>query len=67
MQRLPFTSPLSSFPSLSTSEGFTPKNGKVAEPGFFGVTPAIGDIKTEPVSVCHQVSTTSQLLLPTFW
>jgi len=34
----------------------TPKNGKVAEPGFTGVMPAIGEIKTDPVSVCHQVS-----------
>ena len=67
MQRLPFALPSSLFPLLFTMEGFTPKNGSVAEPGFFAITPAIGDIKTEPVSVCHQVSTNSHLLLPTLW
>ena len=47
-------------------DGSTPKKGRVAEPGFFGVIPAIGLIRTEPVSVCHQVSTTSQLDFPIF-
>ena len=36
-----------------------------AEPGFVGVMPAMGEIRTEPVSVCHHVSITSQDLLPT--
>ena len=43
----------------------TPKKGRVAEPGFVGVTPDIGDISTEPVSVCHHVSMISHLSLPT--
>ena len=51
---------------MSTSEGLTPKNGKVADPGFLVVIPAIGLISTEPVSVCHHVSTTSQFDFPTF-
>ena len=30
-----------------------------------GVIPDIGEIRTDPVSVCHHVSTISQLELPT--
>ena len=35
-------------------------------PGFLGVIPAIGEINTDPVSVCHQVSITSHFDFPTF-
>ena len=66
MHKFPLPSPIISLPSLSTREGLTPKNGKVADPGFLAVMPAIGLINTEPVSVCHQVSTTSQFDFPTF-
>ena len=66
MHRLPLASPSSVVPSASTKDGMTPKNGRVADPGFVGVTPAMGLIRTEPVSVCHQVSTTSHEELPTF-
>ena len=66
MHKFPLPSPIISFPSLSTSEALTPKNGRVADPGFLGVMPAIGLINTEPVSVCHHVSTTSQFEFPTF-
>ena len=48
MHKFPLPSPIISMPSLSTSEGLTPKNGKVADPGFLGVMPAIG-----PVSYTH--------------
>ena len=49
----------------STITGFTPKRGLVAEPGLVEVTPGNGLIRIPPVSVCHQVSTISQFLLPT--
>ena len=65
MQRLPFASPSRIVPLTSTIDGSMPKKGNVAEPGFFGVIPAIGLIRTDPVSVCHHVSTTSHLDLPT--
>ena len=45
--------------------GFTPKKGKVAEPGLVGVTPGSGVMRMPPVSVCHQVSTTGQRPSPT--
>ena len=54
-----------SFPLSSYRDGLIPKKGRVAEPGLVGVTPAIGDIRIDPVSVCHQVSMTSHELLPT--
>ncbi|GIS35402.1 MAG: hypothetical protein Ct9H90mP6_06590 [Gammaproteobacteria bacterium] len=63
--RLPDASPDCLIPFSSYSSGLTPKNGNVAEPGFVGVMPAIGEIRTEPVSVCHHVSITSQDLFPT--
>ena len=53
MHKFPLPSPIISMPSLSTSEGLTPKNGKVADPGFLAVMPAIGLINTEPVSYTH--------------
>ena len=57
---------MSSFPSASRRLRLAPKNGSVAEPGFLGVIPAIGEINTDPVSVCHQVSITSHFDFPTF-
>src|ERR1044072_4521327 len=50
--------------SLTTS-AVMPGNGIVAEPGFVTVTPGSGVIMIEPVSVCHHVSTTGHLPLPT--
>ncbi len=52
-------------PSLSTIAGCTPKNGSVAEPGFWSIAPGSGEISTPPVSVCHQVSTIGQRSSPT--
>ena len=52
-------------PSSSTIAGLTPKNGRVAEPGFSGVAPGSGVIRMPPVSVCHQVSTIGQRSSPT--
>ena len=45
------------------SRGLTPKNGRVAEPGFSFVAPGSGVIRMPPVSVCHQVSTIGQRLV----
>jgi hypothetical protein len=56
--------PIISFPFSSTIIGCIPGKGKVACAGFKGVTPAIGEIKIPPVSVCHQVSTMGQFPLP---
>ncbi len=41
-----------------------PGSGLVQEPGLVGVTPGMGAIMMEPVSVCHQVSTMGQRSLP---
>jgi len=41
MIRFPEFSPSKTLPFSSTSSGLTPKNGKVAEPGLTGVTPAM--------------------------
>jgi hypothetical protein len=65
MHRLPSVAPSSTLPSASTSCGCTPKNGRVAEPGFRSVAPASGVIMMPPVSVCHQVSTIEHFFLPT--
>ena len=35
-----------------------PGSGVIAEPGLAAVIPGSGEIIAEPVSVCHQVSTT---------
>src|SRR3982074_1356176 len=51
-------------PSMVTISGTTPKNGRVAEPGFVAIAPGIGVIMIEPVSVCHHVSTIGQRLWP---
>ena len=52
-------------PFSSTSAGFTPKNGRVAEPGFCAIAPGRGVMRMPPVSVCHQVSTMGQRPSPT--
>ena len=65
MQRFPSVAPCNSLPSPSTITGFTPGNGRVAEPGFNAVAPGNGLIRIPPVSVCHQVSTTGQRSSPT--
>ena len=65
MTKFPELLPSKDFPVSSYKAAFTPKNGSVADPGFVGVIPAIGQIKTEPVSVCHHVSITSHLDFPT--
>src|ERR1700758_1720622 len=54
------------FPSLVTTSGWIPKNGRGAEPGFVGPAPGMGEIMIEPVSVCHHVSTIGQRLWPIF-
>jgi hypothetical protein len=43
------------FPLSSYRDGLIPKKGRVAEPGLVGVTPAIGDIRIDPVSVLISV------------
>src|SRR6185437_5606879 len=53
-------------PDLVTTSGIIPKNGRVAEPGFVGTAPGIGEIMIDPVSVCHHVSTMGQRLCPIF-
>src|SRR6202163_2254216 len=50
--------------SMVTLSGTTPKNGRVADPGFVAIAPGIGVIMMEPVSVCHHVSTIGQRLWP---
>src|SRR5688572_26073021 len=50
--------------SSSTTSALMPGNGDIAEPGLHAVTPGSGEIIMAPVSVCHQVSTTGQLLPP---
>ena len=49
-----------SLPSSSTIAASTPKKGSVALPGLVGVAPGRGVIMSEPVSVCHHVSTIGQ-------
>src|SRR5258705_8659872 len=69
IQRFPLYSPSPSFtvtslPVSSTSNGCTPGRGNVAHDGLAGVMPARFEIKTPPVSVCHQVSTSGDCFLP---
>src|SRR5262249_48836024 len=55
-------------PCLSTISGTMPGKGRVAEPGLVAIAPGNGVIMIMPVSVCHQVSTIGQRLLPiTSW
>ena len=55
------------FPSLSSNAGSIPGKGNVAEPGFVGTHPGIGDINIPPVSVCHHVSTIGHFSFPITW
>src|SRR5271163_3566989 len=51
-------------PFMLTTFAMMPGSGRVAEPGFVGVAPGRGEIRIEPVSVCHQVSTMGQRFFP---
>src|SRR5438105_13331441 len=44
-----------------------PGKGRVADPGFVGIAPGIGDTMMAPVSVCHQVSTIGHPSCPIFF
>src|SRR6478609_11581451 len=59
--------PLSTgLPSLSsTTSAEIPGKGRVADPGFVDTIPGSGEIRIEPVSVCHHVSTIGQRSPPT--
>ena len=65
MTRLPVDAPSRTLPLSSTKAGWTPKKGRVAEPGLSLVAPGSGVIMMPPVSVCHQVSTMGQRPSPT--
>src|SRR5215212_11883510 len=65
MINLPPTLGPTSHPFSSTTAGSTPKNGRVALPGFVGIAPGRGVIIIPPVSVCHHVSTIGQRSPPT--
>src|SRR3977135_2307867 len=67
MISLPPTSGPTSLPFSSTTAASTPKNGRVALPGFVGIAPGNGVIMIAPVSVCHQVSTIGQRPPPTLF
>src|SRR5687767_6687051 len=54
------------FPALSTMSTSYPGRGWQAEPGFVGVTAAVGEITMAPVSVCQYVSTIGQRRPPMF-
>src|SRR5205823_8144450 len=64
MINFPPTFAPTSLPAESTTAGSTPKNGRVALPGFVGIAPGNGVIMIAPVSVCHHVSTIGQRPLP---
>ncbi len=51
-------------PSSVTTSVTMPGIDFIAEPGLEAVTPGSGLIMIEPVSVCHQVSTTGVLPAP---
>lgn len=51
-------------PWSSTIFAEMPGSGVMAEPGLTSLTPGKGEIIAEPVSVCHQVSTTGTLPPP---
>src|SRR3990170_7819741 len=65
MTRQPPSFVFAGLPSSFRTFGTMPKNGLVAEPGFKVVAPGRADMSMPPVSVCHHVSTTGSLLLPT--
>src|SRR2546423_1151752 len=48
MHRLPVQAPLSTLPWSSTMVGSTPKNGSVAEPGFWSMAPGSGVVRITP-------------------
>src|SRR5919109_5606418 len=55
-------------PSILTTSGTMPGNGRVAEPGLVAIAPGMGVIIIWPVSVCHHVSTIGQRFWPiTSW
>src|SRR5947209_899016 len=56
-----------SFSSSSTMEAEMPGKGTVAEPGTVVVMPGNGEMRMEPVSVCHQVSTMGHRSCPMCW
>ena len=58
--------PSSGVPEVgSTTAGLTPNIGNEAAPGFIGVHPGRLVTMWPPVSVCQNVSTTTQFFLPT--
>src|SRR5271156_2335545 len=62
--RYPVSCGFTDSPCIFTTRAATPGSGLVAHPGFVGVAPGSGEIKIEPVSVCHQVSTIGHFPLP---
>lgn len=64
MHKAPSQTPCNSLFSLSIIEGYIPKKGKVADPGFNFVAPTSGVIKKPPVSVYHHVSIIGHLSSP---
>ena len=65
MHSLPDTPSGTSLPWSSRITGSTPKNGRLALPGFRVCAPGSGVIRMPPVSVCHHVSTTGIFPWPT--
>ena len=53
-----------SVPSSRNTTGSTPKNGRLALPGFNTCAPGKAVMRMPPVSVCHQVCTMGQRPLP---
>src|SRR5450755_127471 len=51
-------------PLRVTTSASIPGSGFVAEPGVVATAPGTGEIRMQPVSVCHQVSTIGQRLPP---
>src|SRR5450755_3417230 len=51
-------------PLRVTTSASIPGSGFVAEPGVVPTAPGTGEIRMQPVSVCHQVSTIGQRLPP---
>ena len=66
MHRLPLAAPSRSLPSASTSSGWIAGQRLGRRAGLQSASrPGIGEIRTPPVSVCHQVSTIGQRPSPT--
>src|ERR1700749_3724036 len=53
-------------PDAPKTSAAIPGRAVMAAPGLPAVTPGSGLIMSDPVSVCHQVSTTGVLLWPMF-